>query len=251
MAIADPPSDGPLIGDAYGRLLRAYHDSGEAAEIIERDDGYVSPGMDAGRYFLSPAEWPARINQALEHTHGRVLDIGCGAGQHAIALREDGLDVVGIDLSAGAVEVCRDRGLESIHQRGIGELEQFDDDAFETILLLGNNFGLVENKNRAPAYLEGLARITSEDARLIAESRNPYTTNRDIHLAYHDRNRSRDVLGGRLIIRARYERYATDWFEYLIVSPKEMESILEPTAWSIETSYHEDNGPQYIAILGK
>lgn len=39
---------------------------------------------------------------------GRVLDPGCGAGEHTILLTKLGYDVLGIDLSASAVAYARD-----------------------------------------------------------------------------------------------------------------------------------------------
>jgi SAM-dependent methyltransferase len=38
---------------------------------------------------------------------GRVLDAGCGTGEHTILLTELGYDVLGIDFSAAAVELAR------------------------------------------------------------------------------------------------------------------------------------------------
>ena len=49
---------------------------------------------------------------AMEFVRGRVLDMGVGAGRHALHLQAQGHDVVGIDNSPKAVEVCRLRGLE-------------------------------------------------------------------------------------------------------------------------------------------
>lgn len=248
MTTAPPPDHGPIRGDAYGRLLEAYHRSGEAAEVIERDDGFVSAGMDAFQYFRSPEDWPTYVTDAFEHVRGRVLDVGCGAGQHALALQDDGHDVVGIDSSPGAVEVSRDRGVETVRHLGIEDVDRLGS-SFDTVVMMGNNFGLVENADRAAAHLASLARLTGSNGTIIAESRDPYQTDREVHLSYHERNRTRGALPGRLIIRARYERYATDWFEYLMVSPDEMGALLEPTSWSIETRYEADEGPQYIAIL--
>ncbi|WP_297614948.1 class I SAM-dependent methyltransferase [Nocardia sp.] len=48
--------------------------------------------------------------------HGRVLDIGCGTGEHALMAARVGLDAVGIDQSPLAIETAerkaRERGLK-------------------------------------------------------------------------------------------------------------------------------------------
>src|ERR1700742_3161705 len=38
---------------------------------------------------------------------GSVLDVGCGAGEHTIALTARGHDVLGVDFSPAAVDVAR------------------------------------------------------------------------------------------------------------------------------------------------
>jgi len=40
---------------------------------------------------------------------GRVLDIGCGTGEHTLMAAAAGLDATGIDLAAGAPEAARGR----------------------------------------------------------------------------------------------------------------------------------------------
>ena len=42
----------------------------------------------------------------------RILDVGCGAGRHAIALAQAGFVVTGVDVSPGLLEVARARGTE-------------------------------------------------------------------------------------------------------------------------------------------
>jgi 2-polyprenyl-3-methyl-5-hydroxy-6-metoxy-1,4-benzoquinol methylase len=43
---------------------------------------------------------------------GRLLDLGCGAGDLLLAAREFGYEVEGIDISAASAEICRSRGLQ-------------------------------------------------------------------------------------------------------------------------------------------
>ena len=244
----EPPL-GPQRGDAFGQLLQMYHETGEAMEFIERDDGFLSPPIDAGQYFLDADAWPQRIKSGLDHVQGSVLDIGCGAAQHALFCQALGNDTVGIDISPGAVDVSRQRGLETVERRGIGELDVFDANSFDTVLLLGNNLGLLENAERAPYHLKALERVVRDDGIIIAESRDPEATDFQPHLDYHELNHDRGVLPGRLVIRSRYQRIVTDWFEYLMVDNNDLARILAPTAWEIETTYEQPDGPQYVVVL--
>jgi cyclopropane fatty-acyl-phospholipid synthase-like methyltransferase len=79
----------------------------------EPDELYASPPpWDLGRpqsAFLALAERGA--------VRGRVLDVGCGTGEHVLMCAERGLDATGIDLAAVALRTARikarERGLSA------------------------------------------------------------------------------------------------------------------------------------------
>lgn len=51
--------------------------------IVERDDGLIRAN-DAARHFGAREEWPALEQRAWAQATGRVLDVGCGGGRHAV-----------------------------------------------------------------------------------------------------------------------------------------------------------------------
>src|SRR5580700_1084835 len=103
---------------AYWKLRRAGEKDPDITEIIERDDGFIIAQRPA-RYFAAPADWADFEQTALALAHGRVLDVGCGAGRFALALQERGTPVTGLDVSAGAVDVCRQRGVLHVVQGAV------------------------------------------------------------------------------------------------------------------------------------
>ncbi|WP_286672170.1 class I SAM-dependent methyltransferase [Halorarius halobius] len=218
--------------DAYGAAIRDHHEGEESFELVERDDGFVSPSGGPPMYFADPEEWPDREHAAMERVEGRVLDVGCGAGRHALYLQERGHDVVGIDVSPGAVEVARDRGVDA-RECDVADVRDLDAGTFDTVVMGGNNFGLVGTRTTAPGVLAGLAAVTTDDARLLAETRDVHANPTPEHRAYHDLNRERGRLPGALRIRVRYKRKATPWFDYLMVSPDEMREVLAATPWRL------------------
>ncbi len=238
------------IGDAYGEMmLAALEEGGEMLEIVEREDGFIMACFGPEAYFSPYLRWPSRQRRALRLARGRVLDVGAGAGRVSLRLQEKGLDVVAVDSSPGAIEVSRRRGVRDTH---VTRVEDVDESlgVFDTVVMYGNNLGLLASRTRAKRLLRRFARITSDRARILGECLDPYTTDNPEHLAYHERNRSRGRMGGQIRIRIRFRAVASPWFDYLFVSRPELEELLEGTGWRLARVV-EDDTPLYVAVIEK
>jgi methylase of polypeptide subunit release factors len=77
---------------------------------------------------------------ALGQGAGKVLDIGSGAGRHAVALPDRGLDVTALDDSPGAAEVCRGRGVERVAEATPAQFTATGE-RFDTPVMLGLMLG--------------------------------------------------------------------------------------------------------------
>lgn len=227
------------MADAFGQMLR----DGRGPEIIERDDGFLDTAKIA--YFAPVARWPAVERRALRWARGRVLDAGVGAGRAALELQRRGRSVVGIDVSPGAVEVARARGVRDVR---LLAFEDVDDSVgrFDTIVMFGNNFGLFGSPSKAKRLLR---RIRPLADRIVAASNDPHATEDPVHLAYQERNRKRGRAAGQLRLRVRYRDLIGPWFDYLIVSPHEMAAILEDTEWRIRRLLQQTGSGYYVAVL--
>lgn len=237
--------------DAYGQqLLAQYRSQTPTAEIIERDDKYIETGSDPGRYFSEYDEWSPLEQQAISRAGGRILDVGCGAGRHSLYLQGKGFDVTGIDNSPGAIEVCRLRGLKKAFVRAVSEAGKFPKNSFDTIIMFGNNFGLLGSPERARQILKKFHRITAPDAQIIAGTLNPYQTEKTEHLEYLELNRRRGRMPGQIRMRIRFGKTVGAWFDYLFVSPEEMREILKDTDWQIKEFIAPEQA-NYFAVIQK
>ena len=238
------------IGDAYGEMLLAALDADdEVFEIVERDDGTIMTGRFGPSSYLAPyAKWPAHQRRALRLARGRLLDVGAGGGRVALHFQQKGREVVAIDVSPGAVEVCRRRGIRDAR---VMRIEDVDESlgTFDTVVMFGNNLALLSSRTKAPRILRRLARITSERARIIGECLDPYATDNPRHHAYHERNRQRGRMGGQVRLRVRYEDVATPWFDYLFLSEEELRGLLEGTGWQLSRMVEGER--TYVAVLEK
>ncbi len=236
--------------DAFGEMICDHFEGRSAYEVDERDDGFVAIAGGPVRYFSEYAQWPEQERASTEFVQGRILDLGCGAGRHAIHFQDKGHDVVGIDVSPKAIRVCKRRGLKHALVLPVTQVTSALG-TFDTVLMLCNNFGLVANAARARWLLRRLATVTSSNARIIASSTNPYGTKDPCHVRYQARNRKRGRMPGQLRIRVRYQTYCTPWFDYLLASPREMRGLLVGTPWRQAEIIGPNDEGRYQAILEK
>lgn len=100
---------------------------------------------------------------------GRVLDVGCGTGEHVLMCAARGHDATGIDLAGTALETARrkarDRGLAArflLHDaRRLPELVE----TFDTVLDSGLFVHVVEGDADRDAYLSGLRAVVPAGGR--------------------------------------------------------------------------------------
>ena len=158
-------------------------------------------------------------------------------------------EVVGIDNSPKAIEVCKLRGVIDARVCSITQINA-ELGTFDSILMMGNNFGLFGSFKRARWLLRRLRNLTSPQGRIIAESNDPYQTDDPDHLEYHDLNRQRGRLSGQIRLRVRHHKYIGQWLDYLMVSKDEMTQILNGTGWQV-THFIDSDSPTYIAVIEK
>jgi len=234
----------PQLDDAFGAALIARLDGADPSIVMERDDGHVD--VDTSDYFADVTEDPlwSWISNRIE---GRVLDIGAGAGRASTRLQTEGFDVVALDVSPGCTEVCRRRGIESTFEGTIEQLAASRHEAFDTLLAIGNNLGLLGTPDAAGAFLDSARSVGSSDVRIVGTMLDPYVTDDPLHLAYHEDNRRSGRLAGEVRLRVRYRNLATDWFSLLWVSVDELEEVCARHGWHVATT--EPHGILYAAEL--
>ncbi len=230
-------------GDAFGEALLEYLYGGEGAHVLERDDGLVEGFPSVEPYFGGPDGVSEIEKQALDLIGDSVLDIGAGAGRFSLAVQSAGVDVVARDDSAGAIEVCRRRGVRRLVNRSFHRYQP--DERFDTFLMMGHNLGLL-----APdpvRSLERLAAMASSGAVIVGTTVDPYATDDPTHIEYHDANRSRGRLPGHVVLRVRTKWTIGPWFDYLLSSFDELSEVARKAGWHSEMVARDDI--RYVAVL--
>jgi SAM-dependent methyltransferase len=214
--------------------------------VIERDDGFTFV-EDMAHYFDPVRRWIDAEREVVRHARGRILDVGAGAGRVALHLQDRGHEVVAIDTSEGALEVCRARGVGVTELRGVSSMRAADG-PFDTFAFFGSNLGLLRDRRHARWLLRRLRAAGGASPRIVGSTRDPYRTDDLDALEYHERNRSRGRMGGQVRFRLRYLGSRSGWFDYLAMSLPELESIAADGGWRVE--HIADGGsPRYGVVL--
>lgn len=126
------------------------------------DDAYQSRTAP----WVIGAPQPAIVE--LERTgviRGKVLDVGCGAGEHTILLTRLGYDVLGIDYSPNAIDQAREnaaaKGVDARFDVG-DAMNLPDDPAYDTIIDSAL-FHIFDDADR-PRYVRSLHTACRPDA---------------------------------------------------------------------------------------
>ncbi|MBI4790266.1 MAG: class I SAM-dependent methyltransferase [Chloroflexi bacterium] len=215
----------------FAEALWQYHQTGRAALWIERDDGY-SEREDVSWYFTTFREFPEHERAALKFARGRVLDIGCGAGRHALYLQRRGLSVTGVDATPHVVELARARGVKDARVANACGTLPFRDGEFDTAILFGNNLGICGTVANFRRMLRELYRITAPGGRILGTTRMPSTTN-PMHLGYLSRNIQSGRAVGQIRLRLVFKGKRGAWFNLLLLAPTDLTQIAAKEGWKM------------------
>ena len=140
----------------------------EAKKIIDKVLAYSKADEMSVEYlFRSFNEMPKLEKKALQLAKGKILDVGCGAGSHALYLQEKGFDVTAIDISVNAIKACELRGLKNARVQNILDLEN---EKFDTILLLMNGTGIFGTLSETSKYLQKLKSLLNPNGQILIDS---------------------------------------------------------------------------------
>lgn len=235
--------------DIFGRALLDWTLGSTTPEVLEREDGFTQIGAGPEVYLSSPGEWPSAERQAMKLIRGRVIDVGCGAARLGVHLQNRGFDVTGMDSSPLAVRAAARRGLEQVWCLPIKDLATRISE-FNSVVLFGNNFGILETPNRARQILTALSKASAPSTRLFVESTNPYCGGAPgIDRSLYRRNKLSGEWPGQVRLRFTYQDLRGPWFRWLYASRRDMTFVVRSTGWRVERILGSAPSEPYVAVL--
>jgi len=156
------------LKDLFGQALLDYQNGNYTEDIITSTSISDEDVLPLPYLFRNYSEMPKLEQKALDLAQGTILDVGCGAGSHSLYLQEKGLNIKAIDISKGAIEVCKLRRISNSEVKNILE----ETETFDTILLLMNGTGVFEDLENTPRYLLHLKQLLKPNGQILIDSSN-------------------------------------------------------------------------------
>ncbi|AHJ98291.1 class I SAM-dependent methyltransferase [Hymenobacter swuensis] len=232
--------------DALGQALLAYQRGHLSATLAVHSSVADEEVLPAAYFFRSLWEMPEMERTALEECRGRVLDLGAGAGCHALELQQRGFTVKAVDISPGAVEVMQERGVREVACHDIFDPALAAGEKFDTVLMLMNGVGLT-------GTLAGLERFLEHAKTLLAPGGQVLATSSDISYLYEDEDGALvfDLNGpyyGEVEYTMQYAHQTGAAFHWIFTDPALLQDYAEAAGYTVEF-LEEDDQQQYLVRL--
>lgn len=221
--------------DVLGEALSDYYHQSSPAKLWINNKYGPKEEMPVNVYFRKAEDMPELEWIALQQCRGKILDIGAGAGSHALVLQQMGLDITALDSSPKAAAIMKLRGVKKIMRQDFFTLEAR---SFDTLLLMMNGIGLAGSLNGLRHFLVQARKLMRPGAQLVFDSS-------DIAYMYEGNMPEMEDYYGEILYQYEYKQQRSDWFKWLFIDKNTLIEIAGSAGWSTEILF-EDGYDQYL-----
>lgn len=223
--------------DPMGAAIRDYQNKGKASRLRVLSSMFDEDEMPVAHLFRTFNQMPRLEQKALSMAKGRVLDIGAGAGCHALALQERGLEVKAIDISPLSCEVMSERGVKDVECVNLFNPQL--QGKYDTLLLLMNGTGIAGKLNRLSMLLNRLKELLAEGGQILIDSS-------DLKYIYENEDGSMDIdlnapYYGEVDYQMQYKNIKGEPFDWLYTDPMLLASISKQCGLNCEIVEEGEN----------
>lgn len=230
--------------DLFGKAILDFQTNNNPEDIITETSISEPDEMSVSYLFRDYDEMPQLEKTALNLTKGKVLDVGCGAGSHALYLQnQKNLNVKAIDISENAIKACQLRGVKNVEVANILSLEN---EKFDTILILMNGTGIFGTLSKTSDYLLKLKSLLNPNGQILIDSS-------DLIYMYDDAEDGGkwipdDGYYGELTFTITYKNEIEDTFEWLYLDYNTLQNAAHANGLQCELMEEGENY-DYLARL--
>lgn len=209
--------------DPMGAAILDYQKSERVGRLRVLSSMFEEDEMPVKHLFRNLEEMPMLEQKALSLAKGKVLDVGAGAGCHALALQAQSIAVKAIDISPLSCEAMELRGV--MDAECINLFDEHLETGFDTILLLMNGTGIAGKIENLPALFNRLKALLNKGGQILIDSS-------DIKYIYENEDGSFDInlntaYYGEVDYQMVYKDVKGDSFDWLYVDFPLLKSIAE------------------------
>ncbi len=206
-----------------------------------RADG-VSFSIETEEYFTLEGSLAPLDGLSLERCRGRVLDVGTGAGRHALALQERGHEVVAIDLSPICVALCKERGVLNARTLDVMTLDSEKPlGRFDTILFGMQTIGVAGGIAPLGKLLTRLRNCLTPAGELIVDSS-------ALREAWEGNVGDTMPSRGEIVLSMRYRGWRGECFPWVYLAESDLADVALAAGFEMETLGSVETG-EYLAVL--
>ena len=236
--------------DAFGRAVRDHH-RGERTAPLRQGDGEVTRDHPIEAFYFDAFDPESDAGSWLtSRVTGPLVDLGAGAGRHALRFQER-FETVAVESSAALVETMRARGVADAREGDMFALrDAFERDRFASAIAIGTQIGLAGSMRGLSAFLGDLAFVTTPDATAVVDCYDPDHREAADRLGYRE-----DPTPG-LAHRVMWFAYGGETdptLHFRLFSPDRLREAALGTGWELEAIDRDGTGagPHYRAALRK
>ena len=226
------------MSEVLGQAIWDYHNNGKPAKLWIYNNYGPREEMPVHIYFRDEAAMPELELKALQACRGAVLDVGAGAGSHALVLQQKGINVTAMDISAMAAKVMLARGVKTVVNQ---DVFQYAEKKFDTLLLLMNGIGLTGSITNLSLFLQHAKKLLLPGGQLVFDSSN-------IAYLYDGNLPATGGYYGELTYEYGYKNKKSGWFKWLYIDKDTLLQVAHQEGWEMELLF-EDRQDQYLVRL--
>jgi len=225
--------------DILGEALQDHFNTGTAETLWVHNSYGEDEVMPVDLFFRDEADMPELELKALELCRGRVLDIGAGAGSHALILQQRNIAVTALDISTTAVAIMKKRGVTDAVEKNIFELELSD--TYDTLLFMMNGIGVTGTIAGFKAFLQKAKTYLKPGGQLLFDSS-------DISYLYQEIQFPVNAYFGEVAFAYEYKQKRGKWFKWVYIDQQTLKEVAAAAGWNSHIVMEDDND-QYLAQL--
>ncbi|MGL1886561.1 MAG: class I SAM-dependent methyltransferase [Reichenbachiella sp.] len=223
--------------DVHGHAILDFYKGVFKAPLLLHNSYGAPEEMPVEVFFRDPDELSELENTAITNCRGTVLDLGAGAGAHALLLQSFECDITALDNSPGCIETMTLSGMNNVVEQDYKKHKS----KYDTILLLMNGLGIAGTLNGVEELINQCKKLLNEGGQILVDSS-------DISYLYNDGLEKPDSYFGNIKYQYEYKGSKGEWFDWVYVDQDSLSEITKRMGLDLEILF-EDENDQYLAKI--